>query len=484
MCFSLITRLIAFLFKVFLSRTMGAEALGLFSMGLAVFGLLTMIPSSGIPLTVSRKVAETPDEHRAHGIVTTGFLLTLAVNTLTAGLFVLFRHPLLGLLADQRAEKVVLIMLPATFSTCIYNVLRAHLMGRKRYIGYSVTETFEEIINVVVVLVLLYGGFVAIGGSEALAIAFLVGDILTLLLLIIIYIAMRGRLGHPVGMGGMVKSSTPITLMRLFTSLAATFTAIILPNRMVSGGMEVAAATAAYGEAVGMAYPLLFAPLAITSALSVVLLPELAQLSAAGDKLQIARKVDTGIQYILVISILFFILYATLGRQLGVLIYANQRAGEFVTFAAGMVLPLTLSQLTNTALNSLGLELKCFINTLLGLTVMALCLWFLPQVLGVYALAVAQTAFFTVCWIANTIVLARHHATQSAYVRKIVPLAVGAVAIAALGNSIMRWMVDVNMWLSTLTVGALCAVLYASLVLMTGAFDVHIILRIFKRKRA
>ncbi len=483
MCFSLITRLIAFLFKVFLSRTMGAEALGLFSMGLAVFGLLTMIPSSGIPLTVSRKVAETPDDQTAHGAVTTGLILTVAVNLVTVGLFLLFRSPILGLFADQRAEKVVLIMVPATFSTCIYNVLRAYLMGRKHYVAYSVTETFEEIVNVAVVLVVMYGGIVALSGSEALATAFLVGDVLTLAVLLVLFVCLRGRLAKPAHFLPVVKSSTPITLMRLFTSLAATFTAVILPNRMVAGGMEVSAATAAYGEAVGMAYPLLFAPLAITSALSVVLLPELAELSAAKRSDKIAAKIDLGVHYVVMISLLFFVIYAALGTPLGTLIYGNAAAGQFVTFAAGLVVPLTLTQLTNTALNSLGLEFRCFVNTMIALAAMALCLWFLPALLGIYALAVAQTVFYLVSFVANVIVLAKRGYTHTAYAKSFAKLSLGALFIAAICIAMRYWLTNVDMIISTIIVGLSGATLYAALVLATKSLDVKLIFAILKRKK-
>lgn len=486
MCFSLVTRLIAFLFKVFLSRTLGAEALGLFGMGTAVFGLLTMIPSSGIPLTVSRRVAETTDDRRAFSTVSTGLLLTIAVNALTVGLFILLRHPILGLFADQRAEKVVLIMLPATFSTCVYNVLRAFMMGRKHYVAYSVTETFEEIVNVVVVLLVMYGGYVALSGGETLAAAFLVGDVATLILLVVLYLVFRGRLARPAPLAPIVKSSTPITLMRLFTALAATFTAVVLPNRMVAAGMTVAGATAAYGEAVGMAYPLLFAPLAVTSSLSVVLLPELARLNVGGRPGDVAKKIDTGMHYVLLISSFFFIVYAALGTQLGTLIYGNQAAGEFVTFAAGLVFPLTLAQLTNTALNSLGLELKCFFNSLLGLAAMGLCLWFLPAVLGVFALAVAQTAFFLVTFTANFLVLARKGYTAMAFAKPFLKIAAGSVLITALTTLMRLWLSNANLLASTIICGATAGVLYVALVLLTKSFNVQVVfdfLRLHDRRK-
>ena len=477
MGFSLITRLLAFLFKVYLSRTLGAEALGLFSMGLAMFGLLTMLPSSGIPTTVSRRVAEyTAQNKRANGIVTSGLLLSLAVNIATVAAFLLFKNQLLNLFADQRCEKVILIMLPATFSTCIYNVLRAYFMGRRYYVAYSITETVEEILNIVVVLVLVYGGFVAMQGGEVLATAFLCGDVACFVLIAIMYAVLRGGLGKPTDFKGLFGSSAPITLMRLFTSLAATFTAVILPNRMVAGGATVAQSTAQYGQAVGMAYPLLFAPLALTSALSVVLLPELATLSAIGKKREIAQKFDTAALFVLLITTYFFVLFAVLGRSLGILVFASEQAGQFVSFGAGMVIPLCLAQLVNTSLNSLAMEMRCFVYSMVGLAAMALCLWFLPQLLGVYALAVAQTVFYLITVVLGCITLAKHGYTDTAFAAPFCKVAIGALCLAGAGvairNSLAPYIDD--LWL-TILLGVVLTLGYAALILGTKAINMRTI---------
>ena len=477
MAFSLVTRLLAFLFKVYLSRTLGAEALGLFSMGLAMFGLLTMLPSSGIPVTISRRVAEyTAQNKRAHGIVTSGLLISLAVNIATVGVFLLFKNQLLAMFADQRCEKVILIMLPATFSTCIYNVLRAYFMGRKYYVAYSLTETVEEILNIVVVLVLVYGGVVAMGGGEVLATAFLVGDVACFVLIAVMYFALHGRLGKPTEMRGIFASSSPITLMRLFTSLAATFTAIILPNRMVAGGATVAQSTAQYGQAVGMAYPLLFAPLAITSALSVVLLPELATLATRGQKQAIARKIDTAALFVLLITTYFFALFAVLGGQLGTLIFASAEAGQFVAFGAGMVVPLCMAQLVNTSLNSLAMEMRCFVYSMVGLVAMALCLWFFPRVLGIYALAVAQTLFYLLTVVLGCATLAKRGYTHTAYAAPFCKVALGTLALAAgcvaLRNSLQG---AIGTLALTIVVGLVLSLGYVGLVLLTKAVDVRMV---------
>lgn len=432
MVFSVATRLISFLFKIYLSREFGAELIGLYSMALAVFGLLTMISSSGIPLSVSRLVAETnidKNSKKAYGVVSSGIILSLIVNIIVIGLFVIFRKPILSLFADERAEALVLIVLPATFSTCIYNVLRAYFMGKKNYLTYSVTELVEEILNVGIVLLLASGLLITITKSNILIVTFTVADILSFVLIAILYFCKRNKLSKPFAIKPLLKSSTPITFMRLFSSLTTTFTAILLPNRLVQAGATIQFATQEFGRATGMAYPLLFAPLAVTSALSVVLLPEIAELNARNNYKSISNKLDKSMNISYAISALFFIIYFALGEDLCGLLFKDARAGIFLSFASGMVLLISLCQLTTTSLNSIGKEKACFITNTIGLALMILCLYLLPKYIGIYALAVGHTALFLVTFILNSILLCKLKISNLNYYKPLFIISVYAIVI-------------------------------------------------------
>ena len=56
--FTGITRLLGFIFRIWLSRTIGAEALGIYQISFSVFMVLLTLVSSGIPLIISRLTAK------------------------------------------------------------------------------------------------------------------------------------------------------------------------------------------------------------------------------------------------------------------------------------------------------------------------------------------------------------------------------------------------------------------------------------------
>ena len=55
--FSFLTRVSGFIFRIILSRVVGAEGVGLYQVASSVFIVLLTVISSGIPLIISRKSA-------------------------------------------------------------------------------------------------------------------------------------------------------------------------------------------------------------------------------------------------------------------------------------------------------------------------------------------------------------------------------------------------------------------------------------------
>ena len=95
MIFSIVTRLLSFFFKIYLSRRVGAEVLGLFQMTASVFALFCTIAGSGIPLMLSRKTAELTAlkgrEKELDGVMTGALVLTLGLTLFLIVGAVLFR---------------------------------------------------------------------------------------------------------------------------------------------------------------------------------------------------------------------------------------------------------------------------------------------------------------------------------------------------------------------------------------------------------
>lgn len=397
MLFSIATRMLSFFFKIYLSRRVGAEVLGLFQMAASVFALFCTVAGSGIPLMLSRKTAELTAlkgrEKELDGVMTGALTLSIGMTLFLIGGALLFRNKLTFVFSDGRCVKLFYLILPALVSTVVYQLLRGYFMGKARYFDYSVTELLEEVIKVVACLTFLSNAFITLSDSVAVTVAFTVTDYAVMAILFALYFIKGGRLAKPTGTKELFKAGLPVTGMRIAAGLLTSFIAIALPSALVRTGLTPGEAAAEYGRAVGMAFSLLFAPLSLTGALSVVILPEAAALAATGKWEELRVRVNESIIFIFLITVLFYAVFLVLGETYGELLFKDAKAGRFVAFSSGMVIPAALSGLVNTTLNSLGKEKQVFSIFLVSSLFLILSVLFLPSVIGIYALSVGECAF-------------------------------------------------------------------------------------------
>ncbi len=405
--FSILTRALSFIFKIWMSRALGAEVVGLYQIAMSVIMLLFTL-TAGAPTVLSRKVAEAAsvgDTKRQNAYATAslimGFMISAALTGLMFGL-----HSKLGFLfSDERCLPIFLIMLPTLITSTLYASFRSWFWGRKNFLAFSSTELLDEIIKIVLSVVFAGGLVSFISGAQGVALAMTIADLLCVLVLAILYFISGGRFTKPRGFKELITRTVPLSATRIFTSLTASLTAIVIPQMLVKSGMTIAAATAEYGRVAGMALPLIMAPVMFVSSLSVVLIPDVAELKAKDNLEAVRKKLSSAMTFAVLVSAVFFVIYLPLGRQIGTMFFNDAHAGELVSHCAAMLFPISLAQVTTPMLNSLGKERATFIISALGTLITIPCVFLLPSVTGVYAMAIASALCFTLISILNIIVL-------------------------------------------------------------------------------
>ncbi|MDE6613941.1 MAG: oligosaccharide flippase family protein, partial [Clostridia bacterium] len=264
---SVITRLLSFVFKIYLSRKLGAEILGLYQICMSVFMLFACICSSGLPVTLSRITAESDtvgNNKRQFGAVATCLLAGVLITLTIISAILIFPQILNFVFADERCRKIFIIMLPMLLTTCIYAILRGWFWGKKYFGIFSITELVDEILKIIFEVILLEGAILAIQKEYAYAIAMLASDLIVIAIIIVMYFVKKGKISKPTQAKEIAKSATPLTVTRIFGSLMSTFISLILPALLVSKfNLTQSEATAEFGRASGMVMPLIFTPTSI-----------------------------------------------------------------------------------------------------------------------------------------------------------------------------------------------------------------------------
>lgn len=402
--FSVVTRLLSFLFKIWMSRTLGAEAVGVYQIAFSVLLLLFSI-TAGAPTVLSRKVAECAargDVKRQNSLTTASILIGLISSVALCVVFLALSNHLGGIFTDERCIPIFLIMLPALVTSSLYAPLRSWFWGRKNFLAFSSLELVDEALKIGLSMLFAGGFFAVLTGAAGVALALVISDAISVAVLFVLFFKAGGRLNKPQGAKELIVSTLPLSAVRVLTSLSASLSALVIPKLLVSGGLSVAEATAQYGRVAGMALPLIMAPVTIIAALSVVLIPDLAALASKGDYAEIRAKLRTSLLFAAIVASAFFAAYVPLGRELGKFFFGDEEAGELVSYAAVIIFPLALGNITTPVLNSLGMEKYSFVGYICGLLCSLPCIFLLPQVIGIYSAAVASGVGFTVTAAVNS----------------------------------------------------------------------------------
>ncbi|MBQ3235850.1 MAG: oligosaccharide flippase family protein [Clostridia bacterium] len=403
--FSCFERLLGFVYRIYLSRNLGSEGLGLYQVALSVVGLIMTLTSSGIPITVSRIMTKHSAENRGElgfSTVTGGILLSLVLSVPVVTLIFFFPKAFSFLFADERCYTILKIMLPGIVITSVYAVIRGYFWGKKMFFTYSLVEFMEEAVMLVAGIIFISKATDTQSGITGAGNAVLISYIFSFITATILYFIRGGKIASPKGeLKPLISSATPITLMRTATSLINTLIAIILPLRLVHSGLSQSVAMAGFGELSGMSIPLIYIPSTIIGSIALVLVPELSDNFYRHSEITLKNNVEKAVKCSVFISCLIIPVFLSLGTELGVLVYDNFNAGLYVQRACIIMLPMSISMITTSMLNSLNLEKKTLKYYLIGALFLVFSIYFLPKLIGVYSLVVGLLVSYAITSFCN-----------------------------------------------------------------------------------
>jgi stage V sporulation protein B len=474
---------LGFVFKIYVARVFGAETIGLYQISISVLSLLFAFAASGISPILSRRVAELTalnDGKKADSLLAASVIIVAALSTIIVVLSYIFRDYIGVLFSDKRSEPMFLIMLPILVSTSIYACIRSWFWGRREYLTFSFTEFMEELFRLLFTILLAAGIFGVFSGQNAIAIAVVSADFFSLFVLAFIFFKRGGKMGKPAEFKNLTKRSLPLTAVRISGGFVSSFTALIIPSRLIASGMSTAEATAVYGRVAGMALPLIMVPTMLVGALAVVLIPEIAAAHAAKRIKSVEKRVQSSLLFTVLTASIFVTLYIPLGQHISRILFNDAEAGTFVQLAAALIFPISINQISNTILNSLGMEKNTFFHYVAGAVVLIPILVFLPGVIGIYAIAAGTFACFALTSVLNIIKIKKKLGTRVIDIKKSVLTLIFTIGCTALGwflqSLLSRYVGDVFV---VIAVTLVCGGLFAACVQI---FKIASIKSIFVRK--
>lgn len=458
---TIISRVIGLLYRSPLGSILGSVGLGYYGYASNLYTILLLISSYSIPMAVSKIVSEklARKEYRNAAKMFRGALMYAVIVGGITALVCWFLGGYLLPRNQQNALPALRALAPTIFFSAILGVLRGYFQAHKTMTPTSVSQILEQIMNAVVsilaawILVSAHSGsdeehaiYGAMGGTIGTGAGVLVGLAFMLWVFYINRRYFRRKTERDVAaeeesyrdiFRELFMMITPVIFTSFILNCSAYLDSYLYSTIQGFNGFRDTEISAAYGEYSNYYVPLVSIPLAIASASTSAMMPEVSGLHAVGDNHAANDRINETLRLAMMICIPSMVGLTVLARPIIALLFpaASDMAGTLLLTGSAFVLTDSFSIISGGVLQSIGHQTTALINSTVSLGVnlasLAILLLAIPQS-DIYAVMISNIIFSVVCCVMNIISMRKYlglrHKIRRTYGE---PLAASAVMGAA-----------------------------------------------------
>lgn len=391
------TRIIGFFYRIFLSRTIGAESMGIYQLIFPVRSFCFSLCVASIQTSISRYVAmysaNSSSRTNAHRIFIAGTSLSLLLSSIT-GMFIFTQSNFIAehIVGEIRCAALIQCMGISIPIGALHSCICGYYLGFKKASISAYAQLIEQCIRVLFV----YLAYVTVSANGQPFTPFLavVGIVIGELASVIYCLFYMGfsffrhpkksesvhLLRYKNAYSDIWGMAFPLTLNRVMLSLFQSMESVLIPARLRLYGMSGSDALSIYGILCGMALPFVMFPGAVTNSISVMLLPTVAEANTKGHLHSLASTTEKSIAFTFYMGILCTGIFSTLGNEIGFLMFQNRNAGTFIIILAWLCPFLYLTTTLASILNGLGKTRITFFQNMAAILIrLAFVLFFIPR---------------------------------------------------------------------------------------------------------
>lgn len=392
----LLTKVLGMIIKIVMNRLIGTEGLGLYMMVLPTFSLFIGISQFGLPIALSKLVAE--DNKNNVKLFFSIIPISICVNIILMVLIFLIA-PFLSeqLLHDKRCLYPILAIAFVIPFTSISSICRSYFFGKEKMTPHVISNLCEDVVRLLMMIIGI-PFFIDKGLSYAVCFIILSNIVSeTVSILILLFFIPRGvsikkRDLRPSRL--YIKESLsigiPNTTGRLIGSIGYFLEPIILTSVLLLVGYKNSFITYEYGILSGYVMPILLLPSFFTMAISQALLPIVSREFANNNIKTVKRKISQAIAYSLLIGIPVTILFILVPDLFLKLIYNTTEGVSYMKVLAPICLLQYIQSPLSFSLDAMGKSRDAMVATTIGVIIRSSLLFLLSFLkIGLWGLIIA-----------------------------------------------------------------------------------------------
>lgn len=384
----------ALIFNIYISNQIGSEAVGVFSLVMAVYLFFITVATSGLNIAVTVIVSEKfalNKNQQAIKAIRTCIFFSLLLGIAAGGLILLFSDFItskcLHNMVSSRPLFYIAIGLPfIAMSSCISSYFATI---RKAYKN-AISQVFEFTIKMFATIILLKINIS--NGVEAICISLILADVIseicsfTLIFILYIIDIKLKKLEDIRSFGqriNILKIAFPVAVTSYIRSGLSTLKQLIIPTQLEKSGISCSRALSQYGMINGMVLPVITFPTVFTDSYSMLLIPEFSTYVAQKNYKAInyiANKIfKITCAFTMCICSIFFIF----SNDLGLAIYNNIEIGNYFKIFTPFIFFMYMDHIIDCILKGLNKQFGVMCCNILDLSITTCFIYFLLPVLGI-----------------------------------------------------------------------------------------------------
>ncbi len=363
-CVGFVCRMLGFLYRIFLSQTIGAEGLGIYNMVHPVYGVCFALCAGSIQTALSQYIASHLD--RGKQSFCAGLMIALSFSVIFACLICKYATFLANvvLMEADCAPYLPYMGISVPFAA-VHSCINGWYYGVRKSRVPAWSQLAEQIIRMTIVF-FFASCQIQKGRPITVSLAVfghLVGEIaaavFTFLCILLFPPQPTRSLARQspsffTDVAPLMHLALPLMGNRFIVNILASMEAVWIPGCLRQYGMSSSQAFAVYGALTGMALPFVYFPSAISNSLAVLLLPSVAQAQAEGRHGSIRTSIALSLRYSMYMGILCIGIFLRFGASLGESVFHSITAGQFIPVLAWICPFLYLASTLGSILNGLG----------------------------------------------------------------------------------------------------------------------------------
>lgn len=391
---SLLMKFATLIFNIYISNQIGSEAVGVFSLVMAVYLFFITVATSGLNIAVTVIVSEKfalNKNQQAIKAIRTCIFFSLLLGIAAGGLILLFSNFItskcLHNMVSSRPLFYIAIGLPfIAMSSCISSYFATI---RKAYKN-AISQVFEFTIKMFATIILLKINIS--NGVEAICISLILADVIseicsfTLIFILYIIDIKLKKLEDIRSFGqriNILKIAFPVAVTSYIRSGLSTLKQLIIPTQLEKSGISCSRALSQYGMINGMVLPVITFPTVFTDSYSMLLIPEFSTYVAQKNYKAInyiANKIfKITCAFTMCICSIFFIF----SSDLGLAIYNNIEIGYYFKIFTPFIFFMYMDHIIDCILKGLNKQFGVMCCNILDLSITTCFIYFLLPILGI-----------------------------------------------------------------------------------------------------